>query len=123
MWPIMPAAEAQESAPSTGSTSGTIDYSMGVGEVTGPLGVVLAVVLALDRFGLLRRGRDLVQTDGGQPPGAVAKHREEFVELKKDVEHLAERVTEDRRAAARHREQVAHTLAELHTTIRSALED
>lgn len=97
-------------------------HGMGVGEVTGPLGVVLAVVLALDRFGLLRRDNASAHTDTGQSPDA-AKHREEFVELRANVEHLAERVSEDRRAAARHREQVAHTLAELHTTIRSALED
>ena len=96
-------------------------HSMGVGEVTGPLGVVLAVVLALDRFGLLRRGSDSAQNDTGQPE--TAKHREQFVELKKDVEHLAERVSEDRRAAARHREQVVSTLAELHSTVRSALDD
>ena len=119
MWPFLPSAEAQETVPSTGGTS---DYDMGVGEVTGPLGVVLAVVLALDRFGLLRRDNASAHTDTGQSPDA-AKHREEFVELRANVEHLAERVSEDRRAAARHREQVAHTLAELHTTIRSALED
>ena len=97
-------------------------HGMGVGEVTGPLGVVLAVVLALDRFGLLRRDGSSAHADGGQSPDA-AKHREQFVELKKDVEHLAERVSEDRRAAARHREQVVSTLAELHSTVRSALDD
>ena len=63
---------------------------MGVGDVTGPLGIVLAVVLGLDRFGLLRRG-----SGASDPPSAVpAHHRDEFVELRANVQHLQERIAE-----------------------------
>jgi len=90
---------------------------MGVGDVTGPLGIVLAVVLGLDRFGLLRRG-----SGASDPPSAVpAHHRDEFVELKTNVQHLQERIAETRDEARRHRDRTAATLDQIRDDIRRAL--
>jgi hydroxypyruvate isomerase len=92
-------------------------HSMGVGDVTGPLGIVLAVVLGLDRFGLLRKsGSD--QAAGGVP----THHRDEFVELRANVRHLEHRLTEHRAAHEAHNNRTAATLDQIREEIRRAID-
>lgn len=91
-------------------------HAMGVGDVTGPLGIVLAVVLGLDRFGLLRKnGSD--QTAGGVP----AHHRDEFVELRANVRHLENRIAEHRSAHEAHQSRTAAALDQIRDEIRRAI--
>lgn len=90
---------------------------MGVGDVTGPLGIVMAVVLGLDRFGLLRRG----PSTGDNATTVHGHHRDEFVELKTNVQHIQERLAETRDEARRHRDRTAATLEQIRDDIRRAL--
>ena len=90
---------------------------MGVGDVTGPLGIVMAVVLGLDRFGLLRRG----PSSGENGTTVRGHHRDEFVELKTNVQHIQERLAETREEARRHRDRTASTLEQIRDDIRRAL--
>ena len=90
---------------------------MGVGDVTGPLGIVMAVVLGLDRFGLLRRG----PSTGDNDNNVRGHHRDEFVELKTNVQHIQERLSETREEARRHRDRTAATLEQIRDDIRRAL--
>tara|TARA_S200002703_G_scaffold60668_1_gene52530 strand:- start:100 stop:426 length:327 start_codon:yes stop_codon:yes gene_type:complete len=78
-------------------------HGMGVGDVTGPLGMVLAVVLGLDKFGLLRRGNE-------KPPEAVLAQRDKITRLEADVRHLQDRLQEHRSA---HEQAQARTAASL----------
>jgi len=94
-----------------------VPHGMGVGDVTGPLGIVLAVVLGLDRFGLLRKNES--GENGGGPP---AHHRDEFVELRADVRHLQERVSEARREAQEHRNRTATALESIREDIRREID-
>ena len=64
-------------------------HGMGVGDVTGPLGMVLAVVLGLDKFGLLRRG-------GASDSAHDLAQRDKITRLESDVRHLQDRLTEHR---------------------------
>ncbi len=92
--------------------------SMGVGDVTGPLGIVLAVVLGLDRFGLLRKG-----SDRGSEGAAVAPHhRDEFVELRADVRHLQQRITEIREEASTERQRAISTLESIRDDLRREID-
>jgi hypothetical protein len=90
-------------------------HAMGVGDVTGPLGIVLAVVLGLDRFGLLRKGD---QAAGGVP----AHHRDEFVELRANVRHLEERISEHRSTQEAHQNRTAAALEQLRADVRQAID-
>ena len=78
-------------------------HGMGVGDVTGPLGMVLAVVLGLDKFGLLRRGND-------KTPEAVLAQRDKITRLEADVRHLQDRLQEHRSS---HEQAQARTAASL----------
>lgn len=92
-------------------------HSMGVGDVTGPLGIVLAVVLGLDRFGLLRKsGSD--QAAGGVP----THHRDEFVELRANVRHIESRIAENRSAHEAHQTRTAAALDQIREEIRRAID-
>ena len=94
-----------------------VPHGMGVGDVTGPLGIVLAVVLGLDRFGLLRR------SDSGESSGGIpAHHRDEFVELRADVRHLQERVNEIRSESASHRDRTAQALDAIRDAVRREID-
>jgi hypothetical protein len=94
-----------------------VPHGMGVGDVTGPLGIVLAVVLGLDRFGLLRRNES-----GENAGGVPAHHRDEFVELRADVRHLQERVQEIRRETGAHRDRTAQALDSIRDAIRREID-
>lgn len=90
---------------------------MGVGDVTGPLGIVLAVVLGLDRFGLLRKSGSAADTQPAMP----AHHRDEFVELRANVQHLQQRITETREEIRRDSDRTAATLEKIAADIRREL--
>lgn len=92
--------------------------SMGVGDVTGPLGIVLAVVLGLDRFGLLRKGDDRKPESSAVP----SHHRDEFVELRADVRHLQERLAEIRSEAATERQRAISTLESIRDDLRREID-
>ena len=94
-----------------------IPHGMGVGDVTGPLGMVLAVVLGLDKFGLLRRNHT-----GEGVGGPPAHHRDEFVELRADVRHLQERVAEARAEAQDHRNRTATAIEAIRDEIRREID-
>lgn len=91
--------------------------SMGVGDITGPLGIVLAVVLGLDRFGLLRKGSERAENQAVAP----AHHRDEFVELRANVRHLEERIAEHRTTHEAHQNRTAAALDQIREEIRRAI--
>jgi len=80
-------------------------HGMGVGDVTGPLGMVLAVVLGLDKFGLLRRNHP---SDGAHD----LAQRDKITRLEADVRHLQDRLSEHRNQAE---QAAARTTAALET--------
>jgi hypothetical protein len=90
-------------------------HGMGVGDVTGPLGIVLAVVLGLDRFGLLRK------SGSDQAAGVPTHHRDEFVELRANVRHLENRIAEHRSAHEAHQSRTAAALDQIREDIRRAI--
>ena len=92
-------------------------HAMGVGDVTGPLGIVLAVVLGLDRFGLLRKGGS-DQAAGGVP----THHRDEFVELRANVRHLENRIAEHRATHEAQQNRTAAAVEQIREEIRRAID-
>jgi len=116
-------AHAQVEAPAAAPVE---HWTPGVGDATGPLGVLLGFVLILDRFGLLPKksstGEDDKATAAADVQQATATATA-LAEVKKDVEHLAERQREDRAEQRDHRKEVAGILTELRTAIAAALDN
>jgi len=88
-----------------------VPHGMGVGDVTGPLGMVLAVVLGLDKFGLLRRGND-------DTPEAVLAQRDKITRLEADVRHIQDRIAEHRNQTEAFRDRVGSTLDQIREDVR-----
>jgi ribosomal protein L29 len=98
----------------------------GVGEATGPVGVLLSLVLILDRMGLLRRRPKSEQDDTAKTAAktaAAVEQAQALAEVKKDVEHLLKRAEEDRADQRRHRRDVARILTGLQARIARELDN
>jgi hypothetical protein len=87
---------------------------MGVGDVTGPLGVVLAVVLGLDKFGLLRRNETTAR-DG-------LDQRDRLTRMEADVRHLHHRLTEIRSESQAQRDNTARVIETIRDDLRKELD-
>lgn len=92
-----------------------VPHSMGVGDVTGPLGMVLAVVLGLDKFGLLRRGDDKHDRDG-------LDQRDRLTRVEADVRHIHHRITESRAESAQHRDRTTAAIEAIRDDIRREID-
>ena len=90
-------------------------HGMGVGDVTGPLGMVLAVVLGLDKFGLLRRGDHKHDRDG-------LDQRDRLTRVEADVRHIHHRITENRAEAAQHRDRTTAAIEAIRDDIRREID-
>lgn len=99
----------------------------GVGEATGPVGVLLSLLLILDRMGLLRRRSQSEQNDTAAKTAAktaaAVEQAQALAEVRKDVEHLLKRAEEDRADQRRHRREVARILTGLQARIASELDN
>lgn len=100
--------------PASHSVHPSVLDSMGVGDVTGPMGIVLAVVLGLDRFGLLRR-------DSAEKGGDHLSQRDRLTRIETDVRHLHHRLSEVRTETQAVRDRTAATLDQIREDIRKEL--
>ena len=92
-----------------------VPHGMGVGDVTGPLGMVLAVVLGLDKFGLLRRGDHKHDRDG-------LDQRDRLTRVEADVRHIHHRITEGRAESTEYRNRTTAAIESIRDAVRREID-
>ena len=97
LWAVVAVAQDAGPPPHDGMTSGTL------GDYTGPVSTLMATLLALDRFGVLRLGNRRGESEDGDTPRTA--------ELRARVDHMAESVGHMKRQAEKsYRDRTEHAV-------------
>lgn len=85
--------------------------SMSVGDATGPIGLLVAALVALDRFGLLRRAST-------QDDAAIVRLDERLKNQQREIDAIRSATTA---AVSDHRREIADRLRRLEDDVREAI--
>lgn len=97
LWALVAVAQEAGPPPHDGMSSGTL------GDYTGPVSTLMATLLALDRFGVLRLGNRRGESEDGDTPRTA--------ELRAKVEHMSESVGHMKRQAEKsYRDRTEHAV-------------